>query len=96
MNNSERPKLPDIPTFARPPFRACGLTGKIFGRDEFGGSCMVADIRGWGYLTGRGKALALSNKEAIEAQGKTAQFIADALNAAYEARGWTFDDPPGA
>lgn len=80
---TDRPTLPDLPTFARPPFRACELTGKIWGIDEFGGDCMVADIRGWGYLTGRGTALALDSDTAIAAQGKTARFVADAMNAAY-------------
>ncbi len=79
----ERPKLPDLPTFARPPFRACERTGKIWGIDEFGGPCMVADIRGWGYLTGLGQALGLDQKTAFDAQIKTAQFIADAMNEAY-------------
>lgn len=81
----DHPKLPDLPTFARPPFRADPITAKIWGVDEFGSSCMVADIRGWGYLTGRGSALALSDNEAIAAQRKTAEFIAKLLNEAHNA-----------
>ncbi|ABF63510.1 hypothetical protein TM1040_0777 [Ruegeria sp. TM1040] len=45
---------------------------------------MVADIRGWGYLTGKGQALALTEREAEQAQKKTAQFIADAMNEKFE------------
>ena len=81
-----RPALPDLPTFCRGPFHACPRSMKIFGVDEFGGPCMVADVRGWGYLTGRGQALALSSAEAIEAQRRTAEFIAAAMNAAMAAR----------
>lgn len=75
-----RRKLPSLPTFARPPFKTDAFGLKIWGVDEFGGPCMVADIRGWGYLTGKGQALGLSSGEAVEAQKRTAQFIADAMN----------------
>jgi hypothetical protein len=78
-----RPPLPDLPTFARPPFRACKFTGKVFGRDEFGGECPVLDVRGWGYLTGKGQALDLPAREAMAAIVKTAEFIAKLLNEAY-------------
>jgi hypothetical protein len=56
------------------------LCGWIVGRDAFGGPCHIADIRGWGYLTGQGQALALPPSEAINAQKKAAQFIVDAMN----------------
>ncbi len=79
---SDRPTLPDLPTFCQGPFRADPVTAKIWGVDEYGGDCMVADIRGWGYLTGQGRALALTADEAIEAQRRTAEFIAKAMNAA--------------
>jgi hypothetical protein len=82
MSDMKRPVLPDLPTFARPPFRVCKHTAKIYGVDEFGGSCMIADMRGWGYLTGQGQALALSSKDAFKAQLKTAEFIVEAMNAA--------------
>lgn len=80
----ERPKLPDLPAFARGPFYVNPHTLWICGTDEFGGMCHVADIRGWGYLTGKGQALALSSDEAFEAQKKTADFIVAAMNAALD------------
>lgn len=76
----ERPKLPDLPTFCRGPFYVRESFRWICGTDEFGGLCHVADIRGWGYLTGRGQALALDFINAVAAQNKTMQFIADAMN----------------
>ncbi|MBR9841199.1 MAG: hypothetical protein GYB50_25455 [Rhodobacteraceae bacterium] len=79
-----RPSLPDLPTFCRGPFRVDPISTRIWGVDEYGGPCMVADIRGWGYLTGRGQALALSSDEAFEAQRRTAEFIAQAMNAAMD------------
>jgi len=78
---TDRPKLPDLPTFARGPFYVDPNTLKICGTDEFGGRCHVADIRGWGYLTGQGQALAMSSDEAVDAQRKTAEFIVAAMNA---------------
>jgi len=80
-----RPTLPDLPTFARGPFYLNGAMW-ICGTDEFGGSCHVADIRGWGYLTGHGEALALPSDVAFQAQKKTAQWIVDAMNAAWAAQ----------
>ena len=91
MTAAKRPTLPELPTFARPPFRVCKHTAKIYGVDEFGGSCMVADMRGWGYLTGHGNALALSSKEAFEAQIRTAEFMVEAMNKAIAAH---TDDAP--
>lgn len=79
-DSTKRPTLPDLPIFARPPFRACELTAKIWGRSEYGDECMVADVRGWGYLTGLGRALGLPTGVAFAAQVKTAQFIAEAMN----------------
>ena len=74
-----RPKLPDLPVFCAGPFRV-NFCGWIVGMDAFGGPCHVADIRGWGYLTGHGEALALDSNSAIKAQTKAAQFIVDAMN----------------
>jgi hypothetical protein len=37
-------------------------------------------MRGWGYLTGRGQALALDTDTAIKAQEQAAKFIVDAMN----------------
>ena len=66
---SDRPKLPDLPLFCRGPFYLNGAMW-ICGTDEYGGCCHIADIRGWGYLTGHGMALALSGDEAFKAQKK--------------------------
>ena len=79
---TDRPKLPDLPTFARGPFYLNGAMW-ICGTDEFGGLCHVADIRGWGYLTGHGQALALDGNTAFAAQKKTAEWIVAAMNAAW-------------
>lgn len=42
------------------------------------GPMHIADIRGWGYLTGKGHALALPDEEAIAIQRANAEFIAAA------------------
>ena len=76
---TKRPPLPNLPTFCAGPF-SVNAAMWIVGVDAFGGSCHVADIRGWGYLTGHGEALALDSNVAFKAQMKTAQFIADAMN----------------
>lgn len=75
-----RPKLPEGPMFCAGPFFLMEGSGWICGTDAFGGLCHVADIRGWGYLTGRGQALALHPDDAIEAQQRAAKFIVDAMN----------------
>lgn len=78
-----RPQLPPGHVFAEGPFRVCRLTYSIWGRDAFGDSCRIVDIRGWGYLTGQGhRALALPPEEALAAQLETLQFIAKAMNEA--------------
>jgi len=79
MTEQPRPPLPDLPVFCTGPFRATRF-GWIVGVDAFGGPCHIADIRGWGYLTGNGQALALDSNIAIKAQTKAAQFIVDAMN----------------
>lgn len=58
--------------FCAGPFFLMEGSGWICGTDAFGGLCHVADIRGWGYLTGRGQALALHPDDAIEAQQRAA------------------------
>lgn len=40
---------------------------------------MVADVRGWGYLTGKG-ALGLSDERAEDIQDQLGGFIAEAMN----------------
>lgn len=77
---TDRPKLPDLPTFCAGPFTCTRDSTIIWGTDAFGGRCEVAQIRVSGYLTGQWQALALSSAEAIEAQRKTLQFIVDAIN----------------
>ena len=77
---SERPKLPPLPPFCSAPFTVGEATGWIMGIDVFGGPCHVLDVRGWGYLTGRGTALALDGIVAIQAQAETAQWVVDAMN----------------
>ena len=71
------------------PFRTDDYGCKIYGTDKDGhGWNQVLDIRGWGYLTGRGSgALGLSEKEAIAEQIKFANWAVDALNAAWERDG---------
>jgi hypothetical protein len=77
---TDRPKLPEGPVFCAGPFYVQAGSLWICGTDAFGGPCHVADIRGWGYLTGRGQALALDADTAIEAQERAAQFIVEAMN----------------
>ena len=52
---------------------------KVEGPSEMGGEFCVCDIRGWGYLTGKGHgALGLSEKEALAIQKANAELIASA------------------
>lgn len=54
---------------------------KIFADGVRNGPMLVADIRGWGYLTGAGHgALGLSPKEALAIQAANAEFIVRAVN----------------
>jgi hypothetical protein len=84
--NVTRPSLPDFPLFCQPG-RVSHAYGRIIGPDAFGGGCIVADIRGWGYLTGHGMALALSNDDAARAQMRAGDFIAAAINEKLERDG---------
>jgi hypothetical protein len=77
---SDRPKLPENPPFAKGPYWVNGAMW-ICGVDAYGGTCHIADMRGWGYLTGHGMALALSNDDAFNAQKDTANWIVAAMNA---------------
>jgi hypothetical protein len=77
---SDRPKLPENPPFAKGPYWVNGAIW-ICGVDAYGGTCHIADMRGWGYLTGHGMALALSNDDAFNAQKDTANWIVAAMNA---------------
>lgn len=56
-------------------------SGSIYAADVPKGSPRVADMRGWGYLTGKGHgALGLPETEAIAAQKANAAFIVKAVN----------------
>jgi hypothetical protein len=70
--------MPDLN--ALPPYRFCALSNKVFGRDHHGGETPVCDVRGWGYLTGKGGGLGLDDLAAIEVQKRTGEAIATALN----------------
>jgi len=58
-----------------PPFKYDADTSKIFDSKNN----VIVDIRGWGYLTGRG-ALALSEEEAIKIQDRIGAEIARTMN----------------
>jgi hypothetical protein len=54
----------------------------VYGTDKDGDANIVIDIRGWGYLTGKGSgALALPDAEAIAEQQAFARHVVAALNA---------------
>jgi hypothetical protein len=57
----------------------------IFGQSKKGGGAHVLDIRGWGYLTGKGGgALGLCEEQAIEAQKAIEAYVVAAWNAVPE------------
>jgi len=60
------------------------MHGKIWMPSAKGGDTFVLDVRGWGYLTGRGGALGLDEDEAAKIQDAFGDKVAAALNA-YEA-----------
>lgn len=54
----------------------------IYSAETKKGIARVADLRGWGYLTGKGHgALGLSNDDGIAAQRANAELIVKAVNA---------------
>ena len=56
--------------------------GMIWARSAKGGRTRIADIRGWGYLTGQGSgALGLSEADGAAEQARWAEMICAALNA---------------
>jgi len=61
-------------------FYGVGSMGKVFIRTKCGDT-NVLDVRAWGYLTGRGGGLAMSNDSACEAQDKFEAWVIEALNA---------------
>jgi hypothetical protein len=65
------------------PYKTDAFGNKIYGTSDKGGDCTVLDIRGWGYLTGRGHgALGMDDRPALTEQQKFAEFVVNALNAA--------------
>lgn len=55
--------------------------GYIWMSGKKGGQTLLAQIRGWGYLTGRGDgALGLPEKEAVQEQLRWGDMIVEALN----------------
>lgn len=68
--------------FASGPYYADQYGAKIWGKDFDGNECMVLDVRGWGYLTGHGRALRMPQHQAVEAQKAMGDFVADAMNKA--------------
>lgn len=65
------------------PYSTDPFGDKIYGTSDKGGANIVLDVRGWGYLTGRGSgALGLDDRPAIEEQIEFAKRVVAALNAA--------------
>ena len=83
----DRPKLSDYPMFAKGPVRADDYGSYIWAVSEIGSDAMLVQCRGWGYLTGKGAALALDADTAAEAQSRTLKFIAAAINEKLEREG---------
>lgn len=82
---ADRPKLPAQPPFVSGPFRAMGtMSSMIVGQSPFGGTEHIADMRGWGFLTGRGQALALPEGEAVKVLIETRDWIIAAMNEKWE------------
>lgn len=76
-DNRSQPSTEHTPT----PWRSCPYSQDIYADDVPKGPMRVADIRGWGYLTGKGHgALGLSDEEAMAIQKANAAFIVEAVN----------------
>lgn len=72
--------------FCDGPFKVIKSTSWIVGKDKHGDDCHILDQRGWGYLTGKGRAaLGLDTATASQMQDEMQQWVVDALNAAWEA-----------
>ncbi len=73
----ERPMSEHTPT----PWRMDPTLHDIYADNVPKGPMKVADIRGWGYLTGKGHgALGLSYDEGVAVQAANAAFIVKAVN----------------
>lgn len=71
------PPNPNAPFYPwTPPFTYCEEGQEI--RDSRGQK--IVDIRGWGYLTGKGEALGLSEDEAAQLQDKVGAYICKLMN----------------
>jgi hypothetical protein len=79
--NSVLPSQPMTATHTPTPWRSCPHSQDIYADDVPKGPMRVADIRGWGYLTGKGHgALGLSDEVALATQKANAAFIVEAVN----------------
>ncbi len=65
--------------------------GKIFISTKCGDTT-VLDVRGWGYLTGRGGGLAMSEDDAVKVQDQFEEWVIAALN--HYAENATAHTPP--
>lgn len=64
--------------------------GYVWCESAKGGRTVFANVRGWGYLTGKGSgALGLSEAEGIAAQALWGELIVEALNAFAQPNGTT-------
>lgn len=72
---------------ANPPYRYEPLHQCVYGVcHKNGHEVMVCDVRGWGYLTGKGQAaLGLETDAAKRIQDQTGETIARLLNAEFSA-----------
>ena len=68
-------KLPE--QFKRP---VKGTLGSVFIEREKQGSVQILDIRGWGYLTGRGGGLGINQDDAERVQDDFEKWVVNALN----------------
>lgn len=68
-----------LPPFFKPPFRH--ESGLILCRGTKEGDSIVLDVRGWGYLTGKGcGAHGMTDYAAISVQDQFGEWVAHALN----------------
>lgn len=76
------------------PFSA-DRAGYIWGQSAKGGQTVIANVRGWGYLTGGGHgALGLPEELAVNEQRRWGEMIAQALNAFANGDGSKHSMPP--
>jgi hypothetical protein len=67
-----------LPSQLKGPFYGAGM-GKIFIHTKCGDTT-VLDVRGWGYLTGRGGGLAMAEDDAVKVQDQFEAWVIAALN----------------